>query len=247
MRARRKAVRQRCANHCSPCNNLPPMKLLLISSSNVHGYGYLDHAEPFIRDFLGPIRRVAFIPFAATDHAGYVKTVSGRMARMEVDVVEVTGIDDLDRADAIFVGGGNTFRLLNTLYDRKLLDPIRERVRGGMPYIGSSAGTNIAAPTIKTTNDMPVVWPPSLDALAFVPFQINPHYLDPDPTSKHQGETREERIRDFHEDNDAMVVGLREGSLLRVDDAGVQLIGSSPARIFERGKDAYEIDVGRVL
>jgi dipeptidase E len=218
------------------------MNLLLISSSNVFGYGYLDHAEPFIRDFLGPIRRVAFIPFAATDHAGYMKTVSERMARMEVDVV-----DDLDRADAIFVGGGNTFRLLKTIYDRQLLDPIRERVRGGMPYIGSSAGTNITAPTIKTTNDMPVVWPPSLDALAFVPFQINPHYLDPDATSKHQGETREERIRDFHEDNDAMVVGLREGSLLRVDDAGAQLIGSAPARIFERGRDAYEIEPGSVL
>jgi dipeptidase E len=220
------------------------MKLLLISSSNVYGYGYLDHAEPFIRDFLGANRRVAFIPFAATDHAGYTKTVTERMALMDV---EVTGIGDLDRADAIFVGGGNTFRLLKTLCDRNLLDPIRERVRGGMPYLGSSAGTNIAAPTIKTTNDMPVVWPPSLDSLAFVPFQINPHYLDPDPASKHQGETREERIRDFHEDNDAMVVGLREGSLLRVDDASVQLLGSAPARVFERGKEAYEINVGRVL
>ena len=215
------------------------MKLLLISSSNVYGFGYLDHAEPFIRDFLGTLRRIAFIPFAASDHASYISTVRERFARMEIDVV-----DDLDGADALFVGGGNTFRLLNTLYDHALLDPIRERVRGGMPYIGSSAGTNISAPTIKTTNDMPVVWPPSLDALGFVPFQINPHYLDPDPASKHQGETREERIRDYHEDNDAPVVGLREGALLRVDGERVQLIGSAAARIFVKGKAPYELEPG---
>jgi dipeptidase E len=218
------------------------MKLLLISSSNVYGFGYLDHAEPFIRDFLGPLRRVAFIPFAASDHASYTATVRERFARMEVDVVE-----DLERADALFVGGGNTFRLLNALYERALLDPIRERVRGGMPYIGSSAGTNITAPTIKTTNDMPVVWPPSLHSLGFVSFQINPHYLDPDPTSKHQGETREERIRDFHEDNDASVVGLREGSLLRVDDSHVRLIGTAPSRIFVKGKNPYELEPGNAL
>jgi len=218
------------------------MKLLLISSSNVYGYGYLDHAEPFIRAFLGDLRRIAFIPFAASDHATYINTVRERFARMEVEVV-----DDLARADALFVGGGNTFRLLKGLYDRALLEPIRERVRGGMPYIGSSAGTNITAPTIKTTNDMPVVWPPSLDALGFVPFQINPHYLDPDPTSKHQGETREERIRDFHDDNDTTVVGLREGSLLRVDDSHVQLIGTAPSRIFVKGKNPYEVEPGNAL
>lgn len=215
------------------------VNLLLISSSNVYGYGYLDHAEPFIREFLGKIRRVAFIPYAATDHATYTRNVRERFAKLNVDVV-----DDPDGGDALFVGGGNTFRLLNALYERKMLDRIRERVRGGLPYIGSSAGTNIAAPTIKTTNDMPVVWPPSLDALGFVPFQINPHYLDPDPSSKHQGETREERIRDYHEDNDAPVVGLREGALLRVDGERVQLIGSAAARIFVKGKAPYELEPG---
>lgn len=219
------------------------MRLLLISSSNVYGHGYLDHAEPFIREFLGKIRRVAFIPYAATDHAGYTKTVRERLAKMDVEIIE-----ELDHADAIFVGGGNTFRLLKTLYDRKQLDAIRDRVRGGTPYIGSSAGTNIAAPTIKTTNDMPVVWPPSLDALAFVPFQINPHYLDPDPETKHQGETREERIRDFHEDNDTPVVGLREGSMLRLDDnGGVQLLGSAAARIFIKGQSPFELEPGNAV
>jgi dipeptidase E len=219
------------------------MRLLLISSSNVYGHGYLDHAEPFIRDFLGTIQRVAFIPYAATDHAGYTKSVRERFAKMDVEIVE-----ELERADAIFVGGGNTFRLLKTLYDRNQLDAIRDRVRGGMPYIGSSAGTNIAAPTIKTTNDMPVVWPPSLDAFGFVPFQINPHYLDPDPGTKHQGETREERIRDFHEDNDAPVVGLREGAMLRVDDGGgVQLLGTAAARIFIKGEAPFELEAGNQL
>lgn len=215
------------------------MKLLLLSSSNVYGHGYLDHAEPFIRDFLGAHRRVAFIPFAASDHASYTDLVRERFARMELEVV---GIDDLDRADAIFTGGGNTFRLLKTLYERNLLDTIRDRVRGGMPYIGSSAGTNIACPTIKTTNDMPIVWPPSLDALGFVAFQINPHYLDPEPASKHRGETREERIREFHEENETPVVGLREGSMLRVEEGVVRLVGSAQARIFVRGEAPFEVE-----
>ena len=218
------------------------MKLLLISSSNVYGHGYLDHAEPFIREFLGAIQRVAFIPYAVNDHAGYTKTVRERFAKMDVEIVE-----DFERADAMFAGGGNTFRLLKTLYDRRQLDAIRERVRGGVLYIGSSAGTNIAAPTIKTTNDMPVVWPPSLDALGFVPFQINPHYLDPDPESKHQGETREERIRDFHEDNDTPVVGLREGAMLRVDDGDVQLLGTAAARIFIKGESPFELEPGNAV
>jgi dipeptidase E len=218
------------------------MNLLLLSSSNVYGYGYLDHAEPFIREFLGSGKCVGFIPFAAHDHAAYTRLVRERLGRMDLDVV-----DDLDACDAIFTGGGNTFRLLKTLYERNLLGRIRERVRGGVPYIGSSAGTNIAGPTIKTTNDMPIVWPPSLDALGLVSFQINPHYLDPDPTSTHRGETREERIREFHEENDTPVVGLREGALLRVDDGAVRLIGTAAARIFRRGEEPFEIESGSPL
>jgi len=218
------------------------MKLLLISSSNVHGYGYLDHAEPFIRHFLGDLRRVAFIPYAAHDHAGYVQLVRDRLAPMNFEVVE-----DFNDADAIFTGGGNTFRLLKTLYERDMLGVLRDRVRSGVPYIGSSAGTNITGPTIKTTNDMPIVWPPSLDALGLVPFQVNPHYLDPDPESKHRGETREERIREFHEENDTPVVGLREGSMLRVEDGIVRLLGSAPARLFEAGKNPREVESGSLI
>jgi dipeptidase E len=218
------------------------MRLLLISSSTVHGYGFLDHPEPEIRSFLGDRRRVAFVPFAAHDHAAYTDKVRERLAGMGFDVVS---LEDLDRAEAIFVGGGNTFRLLKTLYDRDLLDVIRTRVRGGLPYIGSSAGTVIAAPTMRTTNDMPIVYPPSFDAFGFVPFQINPHYLDADPLSTHKGETREDRIREFHEENETVVVGLREGSVLRVED-GVNLLGEKTARIFRRGFDPVEAEPGRI-
>src|SRR5688572_24016592 len=142
--------------------------------------------------------------------------------------------------DSIFVGGGNTFRLLKTLYDQSLLGPIRQRVAEGMPYIGSSAGSNVAGPTIKTTNDMPIVQPPSFDALGLVSFQINPHYLDPDPNSKHMGETREKRILEFLEENDAPVLGLREGAIVRFENGRTVLKGSSGARIFRRGLDPVE-------
>jgi len=134
------------------------------------------------------------------------------------------------------------------LYELDLLNPIRNRVlQDGIPYIGSSAGTNMAMPTIKTSNDMPIVYPPSFDALALVPFQINPHYLDPDPNTTHKGETREERIREFLEENDTPVVGLREGTMLRVVDDAVTLVGLKPARIFRRGAEPEELAAGSLL
>lgn len=219
------------------------MRLLLISSSNVHGYGYLDHPEPEMRAFLGAGRLVAFVPFAANDHAAYTAKIRERLGRMDLEVIP---IDDLDRADAIFVGGGNTFRLLKTLYERDLLNAIRDRVRAGLPYLGSSAGTVIAAPTMKTTNDMPIVEPPSFDALGLVTYQINPHYLDPDPQSAHKGETREERIREFLEENETSVVGLREGSILRVENERTTLLGSTSARIFRRGEEPVEVGSGNI-
>jgi dipeptidase E len=219
------------------------MRLLLISSSNVHGFGYLDHPEAAMRAFLGAGRRVAFVPFAAHDHDVYTAKVRERLARMDLEVVST---DHLDRADAIFVGGGNTFRLLKTLYERDLLAPIRDRVRAGLPYLGVSAGTVIAAPTMMTTNDMPIVEPPSFNALALIPFQINAHYLDPDPRSTHKGETREERIREFLDENETPVVGLREGSILRVENGTTMLLGEKTARIFRRGAEAVEAAPGRI-
>lgn len=219
------------------------MRLLLNSSSNVHGYGYLDHVEPFLRDFLRSARRVAFVPFAAFDHDAYVAKVRDRLARMELDVV---AIDQLDRADALFVGGGNTFRLLKKLQEGHFIEPIRERVRAGLPYVGSSAGSMISCPTIRTTNDMPIVQPQSFDALGFIDFQLNCHYLDPDPNSTHQGETREVRIREFHEENEIMVLGLREGTMLRVEAGAITLLGEKPARIFRRGQEPFEVPPGRL-
>ncbi|HEV8204841.1 MAG TPA: dipeptidase PepE, partial [Pyrinomonadaceae bacterium] len=146
-----------------------------------------------------------------------------------------------------FIGGGNTFRLLKTLYEFDLIDVIRERVDAGMPYIGSSAGSNMACPTIRTTNDMPIVQPPSFNALGLVTFQINAHYLDPDPNSKHMGETREERINQFHEENEMPVVGLREGAMLRIENGETILRGSTGARIFRRGLEPIEILPGARL
>lgn len=222
-------------------------RLLLISSSIVHGHGYLDHSESAIRDLLGDRKSIAFVPFAQHDHEGYTQRVRERFADMNIDVTQVQGPRDVASAEAVFVGGGNTFRLLNELYKRDLMNILRDRVNNGMPYIGSSAGTNVATPSIKTTNDMPIVYPPTFDALGFVSFQINPHYLDPDPNSTHKGETREERIREFHEENAVMVVGLREGGMLWVEDDAVKLIGDRAARIFRQGQEPEEVDTGAII
>ncbi|MER3329181.1 MAG: dipeptidase PepE, partial [Candidatus Kapaibacterium sp.] len=151
-------------------------------------------------------------------------------------------IDAINNCDGIFTGGGNTFLLLKTLYEKGLIDPIKERVDSGLPYMGTSAGSNIAGPSVKTTNDMPIVYPPSFDAFDFVPFNINPHYLDPDPHSTHKGETRETRINEYHHQNDNIVVGLREGSILKIENNDITLIGKPTLRIFEKGKEPKEYD-----
>jgi dipeptidase E len=220
-------------------------RVLLISNSTLYGSGYLDHAEADIRSFLGDVKRVLFVPYALFDRDKYAATAQHRFQRMGYELTSVHTASDpvqaVNDTDAVFIGGGNTFRLLKALYDFALLQPIRERVEAGMRYIGSSAGSNVAAPTIKTTNDMPIVQPSSFDALALISFQINPHYLDPDPDSKHMGETREERIVQFLEENDTPVVGLREGAMLRIENDETILRGSSGARIFRKGLEPVEI------
>jgi len=227
------------------------MRLLLLSNSTEHGQGYLDHAMPAIRELLAPVRRLVFVPFALRDREAYSARVR---ARFESEGIEVQGLEPessearvLDGAEAVFVGGGNTFRLLDTLQRTGLLDGLRRRARAGAPYLGASAGTNIAAPTIKTTNDMPIVQPASFRALDLVPFQINPHYVDADPSSRHMGETREERLREFLEENDAAVVGLREGAWLRVEGRATTLGGRRGARIFRRGREPQEAAPGDAL
>jgi dipeptidase E len=227
------------------------MRLLLISNSTLHGSGYLDHAEPEIRDFLGDLKHVLFVPFALFDRDKYTATARARFEKMGYELTSIHTASDpvqaVKETDAMFIGGGNTFRLLKTLYEFDLLDVIRERINAGMPYIGSSAGSNMACPTIRTTNDMPIVQPPSFNAIGLVSFQINPHYLDPDPNSKHMGETREERIIQFLEENDTPVVGLREGAILRVENGEITLRGSTGARIFRRGFEPVEMLPGAKL
>jgi dipeptidase E len=220
------------------------MKVLLISNSAVYGRGYLDHVEEDIRTFLGNAKRVLFFPFALHDQDAYAAKAEARFAAMGYVLTSAHQAKDARAAavqtDAIFIGGGNTFRLLKTLQDRELIDVIRRKVESGAPYIGSSAGSNVAGPTIKTTKDMPIVQPRSFDALGLVPFQISPHYQDPDPTSRHMGETQEERILQFLEENETTVVGMREGAWLLVEDDSVKLKGANGARIFRRDRPPVE-------
>jgi len=221
-------------------------RLLLLSNSLQHGRGFLDHAEDAIRSFLGERRRVAFIPYAAHDLDAYEEKLRQRLGKMGYDVFSVhrdVG-DALRNAEAVFVGGGNTFRLLYRLYQHRLLQPLQALVNGGMPYIGSSAGSIVAGPTIKTTKDMPVLEPESFDSFGFVEYQISPHYLDPDLSSTHMGETQEERIGHFLEENDARVVGLREGSMLQVAGNSTTLLGPLSARLFRREAAPYECPPG---
>jgi dipeptidase E len=226
-------------------------RLLLLSNSTNHGAGYLDHAMEAVRSFLGPVRRLSFVPFALRDHAAYAAKARERLAAEGIDVLGVTldaaGAAAVEEAEAVFVGGGNTFRLLDGLQRTGILEVLRRRASAGMPYLGASAGTNIAAPTLKTTNDMPIVQPASFTALGLVPFQINPHYIDADPSSRHMGETREERLREFLEENETPVVALREGAWLRVEGDGLRLEGANGARIFRRGVAPQEAAPGAVL
>ena len=226
-------------------------RILLISNSTLYGSGYLDHAEGYILDFLRGARRVLFVPFALYDRDAYAAQARNRFQKMGLELESIhTAVDmrtAVNNAEAIFIGGGNTFRLLKALYDLDLLVAIRQKVAEGMPYIGSSAGSNVACPTIKTTNDMPIVQPPSFAALGLVPFQINAHYQDPDPNSMHKGETREERIRQFLEENDATVFGLREGAMVAIENGSAALKGSAGARIFRKGFEPIETMPGAEL
>ncbi|MGH7149427.1 MAG: dipeptidase PepE [Planctomycetota bacterium] len=227
-------------------------RLLLVSSSAVHGSGYLDHCAEEIVDFLGGVARsVLFVPFALKNRDAYAAKARERFRAMGFELLSIhefvqtkVAREALERSESLFVGGGNTFRLLAALHERSLLGAIRERVGAGMPYLGSSAGANLACPTIMTTNDMPIVQPPSFEALALVPFQVNPHYLDPDPSSTHMAETREQRIREYHEENPLPVVGLREGAMLRVEGTSILLEGRAGARVFLKGEDPREFSPG---
>jgi len=223
-------------------------RVLLISNSTVYSRGYLDHVESELKNFLGGARRVLFFPFALHDRDAYTAGAKTRFAAMGFSLESAHKVGNPQKAieemDAIFIGGGNTFRLLKALQDLDLLELIRRSVEHGTPYIGSSAGSNVAGPTIKTTKDMPIVQPRSFNSLGLVPFQISPHYLDPDPNSTHMGETQEERILQFLEENDTPVVGIREGAWLLCNNGIVTLKGETGARIFRRGHAPVEVTPG---
>lgn len=223
-------------------------RLLLLSTSTIFGGQYLDYAEPEIRDFLRGVTSVLFVPFALHDPNAYAVRVRKRFLEMGYAFESLHKASDLPlavrSAEAIFIGGGNTFRLLKALHQHDLLGTIRDQVRNGTRYMGASAGSNVAGPTIRTTNDMPIVEPPSFEALGLVPFQINPHYLDPDPASTHMGETREERILQFLEENDTPVIGLREGAMLQIENGSCQLKGAAGARLFRRKLNPIELQPG---
>ena len=232
------------------------MKLLL-GSGGCRTEQRIDRLCQQMRQHFGEIEKILFLPYALADHDRYVEMLNGRVLNAGYILDGIHHHRDpvkaVESAEGIYVGGGNTFRLLATLYRHQLLDPIRERVQNGLPYLGVSAGTNVACPTIQTTNDMPITMPPSFEALGLFPFQINPHYFDghtfvkqDEKYHEHFGETRDERISEFHEMNETPVIGLWEGGILKVVDEKVQLIGTS-ARVFHRGRDPYDLADGSQL
>jgi dipeptidase E len=222
--------------------------LLLLSNSVSPGMAFLEHARSAIGALVPPGSRLLFLPYASADQDRYADVMAAALAPLSITVLSAHTCGDpvaeLSGADAVFAGGGNSFRLLRALEATGLVAALRSAVAGGLPYLGASAGTNMACATIRTTNDMPIVQPRTFDAIGLVPFQINPHYLDPDPASTHQGETRPQRIREFLEENDVPVLGLREGSWLRVSGSTAVLGGTAGARLFRRSQDARDLAPG---
>lgn len=222
-------------------------RLLLMSNSKNYGQGYLEHAATAIEDFLGKsIKKVLFVPYAAVTFSfeNYTSTVAEKFSELGYQIESIhtqkDPVEAVESSQAIAVGGGNTFQLLKMLYQTKVIEKIKTRVMEGMPYIGWSAGSNVACPTIKTTNDMPITEPPSFNAMGLVPFQINPHYLDTHPIG-HQGETRDQRLAEFLQISpDVYVVGLREGSILRVEGSEIRLLGERNVKLFLKGQETLE-------
>jgi dipeptidase E len=227
------------------------MRLLLLSNSIAPGQGFLEHAFEAIADAMAGGRRLLFFAQASFDPDRYTDVMQAALRQLDVEVVPAHERDDpvreLSHADAIFVGGGNAFRLLKAFQDSGLLGAVRERVQHGLPYLSASAGTNLACPTIRTTNDMPIVEPRSLAALGLVTFQINPHYAEVDPASAPHAQSRDQRIGEFLQENDVPVVGLREGAWLEVRTNSIRVGGPTGARLFQRGSEPRDLPPGSEL
>jgi len=228
--------------------------IIIASTSTVHGSGSLEYLLSDLSVFFKDTDEILFIPYArpgGISHDEYTAKVSIPIKTIGKTVKGIhefeNPVEAVKQAKGIFVGGGNTFVLVSQLYKNNLIEVIKDVVKSGTPYLGTSAGSNICGLTVNTTNDMPIMYPPSFKTFGFVPFNINPHYLDPDPNSTHMGETRETRIREFHAFNTQPVVGIREGSWLQVEGDSIILKGTLKARIFEHNKDPFEIETGTEL
>ncbi|WP_295203692.1 dipeptidase PepE [uncultured Chryseobacterium sp.] len=230
------------------------MNIILASTSTLYGGSYLEYLREELIDLYTGIEELIFIPFArpgGISHDGYTAKARTFFETLGIRVKGVHEFEDMkqavDNAQAYFTGGGNTFLLVKTLHEEGLMKILKQNIDSGKPYLGCSAGSNIGGQNMKTTNDMPIVYPPSFDCMGLVPFNLNPHYLDPDPGLKHNGETRETRIREFLTQNTLKVVGLREGNWIRRKGNTITVEGSELTRIFEPGKEPYEIGPGSEL
>lgn len=228
-----------------------PKKLIIASTSTIHGSGYLEYLLPELEILFEKVKTIIFIPYArpgGISHDQYTEIASKAFKKIDKKIIGVHTYENqteaIENAEGIFTGGGNTFVLVNQLYKTNVLPTLRKKIFEGTPYLGTSAGSNICGLTMQTTNDMPITYPPSFKTIGALPFNINPHYLDPIEGSTHMGETREMRINEFHAHNTLPVVGLREGSWLDVQDQIIQLKGNPTARIFEKDKTPYEIKEG---
>lgn len=222
--------------------------ILIASTSTLHNGSYLEYLLPELKTFFVNCSEIIFIPYArpsGISHDDYTQKVREAFSKINIQVKGIHEFEDpiaaLENAKGIFTGGGNTFLLVSQLYKTKVIDTLETVVKNGTPYLGTSAGSNICGLTMNTTNDMPIVYPPSFRTLGFVSFNINPHYLDPIEGSTHMGETRETRINEFHQFNPQPVVGLREGSWLEVKGDSIKLKGNLTARIFKRNETPFEV------
>ena len=224
-------------------------RLIIASTSTIHGSEPLEYLLPTLKDFFKGVTHLIFIPYArpgGISYDGYTAKVQNAFDKINISVKGIHEFDNpkqaVEQAEAIFTGGGNTFELVNQLYKNDLLDVLKQSLLKGTPYLGTSAGSNICGINMKNTNDMPIVYPPSFDTLGMIPFNINAHYLDPDPSSTHMGETRETRIKEFHVFNDIPVLGLREGSWLEVTGEQIILRGELTARMFKKDSTPVELE-----
>lgn len=228
--------------------------LLIASTSTLHGSGYLEYLMPELASHFKNCETIVFIPYArpgGISHDAYTQKVREAFAGINLNVKGLhefeSATDAIRSAQGIFTGGGNTFLLVYQLYKNKVMDVLAEVLKNGTPYLGTSAGSNITGLTMQTTNDMPIIYPPSFQTLGMIPFNLNPHYLDADLQSKHMGETRETRIAEFHQFNNVPVLGLREGSWLEVKGDRIWLKGALKARLFRANRDADELETGSDL